>query len=609
MPDVHKRTEPVGWSLRNKLLLLLLALFVLAGGGNALLLKYFIERDSMVLLLQTGQEEVEMLVQRIDRVFDRRQQVLESLAASLLEQNELAAAETLEQRITAPGLSQVFFGYVVMDAEGQILADSPVVPGRRGSSVWDRAYIQENIRTGQTVRYPPTMGRFSSIPISIFSVPIFVDNLATPKGFLVGYQPLDSEPLFEQIRSEYDRVSSDLLIMDLTAQRYVSASNPALTLQPIASKDPLFRQLQQGIPSGRFVDAAGQDWLYVATTQDSTGWTLVKLRQMQPITELLNSWVRHNLLVLGLALLLGGLFAGWLLHRLLGPVHRSLQQMREVLQLKKGYQHLQVDRQDEIGQLLQAFNELQEQRDRQEQLKDELVSVVSHELRTPLTSARGALALLRSKDLAQQPEQQARLMDMADRNVNRLIVLVNDLLDLASLTKGSLKLDLQCVALQPILYQTVEDFTPYAQEQGVRVSLKQPTGPLLVMVDPGRLNQVLTNLLSNAVKFSPKNTEVEVVVTRRQDTVRIMVTDQGEGIPLAFQSRVFERFAQADKSDRRRNTGTGLGLAITRELTTAMNGRIGFSSLPGSGSCFFLDLPRLDNKNGSDHPEENKDDH
>lgn len=363
-------------------------------------------------------------------------------------------------------------------------------------------------------------------------------------------------------------------------------------------------RLQQGITAGRFTDVNGLDWLYTATTQESTAWILVKLRQMEPVNAMMSGWLKNHLIALGLLLLLGGLLAGWLLHHVLGPVHRSLQQMKEVLRLKKGYQHLKVDRHDEIGQLLQAFNELQEQRDRQEQLKDELVSVVSHELRTPLTSARGALSLLRSKELAQQPEQQARLMDMADRNVNRLIVLVNDLLDLASLTKGKLKLDLQCVALQPILYQTVEDFTPYAEEQGIGISLKQPSGPLLVMVDPGRLNQVVTNLLSNAVKFSPKNTEVEVVVTRRNDTVRIMVTDQGEGIPLAFQSRVFERFAQADKSDRRRNTGTGLGLAITRELTTAMNGRIGFSSLPGSGSCFFLDLPRLDNRNGSDSPEE-----
>lgn len=162
----------------------------------------------------------------------------------------------------------------------------------------------------------------------------------------------------------------------------------------------------------------------------------------------------------------------------------------------------------------------------------------------------------------------------------------------AKLQEEQPKLNIQAIELQPLLQATLDKFKPYAAQRQVSLCVMQPTASLWVLADSLRLQQIVVNLLVNAVNFSPAGTKVELWVTRTAERVKLMVTDQGEGIPLAFQSKVFERFSQAESNLHQVLKGGGVGLAITRELTTAMNGQIGFSSLPGRGSCFFIELPR-----------------
>lgn len=227
-----------------------------------------------------------------------------------------------------------------------------------------------------------------------------------------------------------------------------------------------------------------------------------------------------------------------------------------------------------------------------ERMKNEFISNVSHELRTPLTAIRGALGMLVSGMLGSVDAQQKPLLDIAHKNSERLVRLINDILDIEKLASGRLAFNLTSQAVMPLVEQALSSNMPYAREYGILLELSAPgdeTGE--VLVDPDRFAQIMANLLSNAIKHSPAAGVVTLGVERAGDSVEISVTDRGPGIPTEFRDRIFERFAQADASSVRRLGGTGLGLAITRSLAEQMHGSVGFESEPGHGARFYLRLP------------------
>jgi len=226
-----------------------------------------------------------------------------------------------------------------------------------------------------------------------------------------------------------------------------------------------------------------------------------------------------------------------------------------------------------------------------EQMKSEFVSMVSHELRTPLTSLNGALGLVCGGAVGPVGEQARAMLEIAYNNSQRLSALINDLLDIEKLAAGKMHFEMQEQELMPVVEQALENTRAYAQRYRVSLVLRERADGARVVVDDSRLQQVMSNFLSNASKFSPEGGQVEVFVRRGDDFVRVEVVDHGPGIPEEFRSRIFEKFSQADSSDTRQKGGTGLGLAITRELVERMNGRIGFDSTPGVGSCFHFELP------------------
>jgi signal transduction histidine kinase len=230
-----------------------------------------------------------------------------------------------------------------------------------------------------------------------------------------------------------------------------------------------------------------------------------------------------------------------------------------------------------------------------ERLKNELVSVVSHELRTPLTSIRGSLGLLEGGAYGELPDRVRRLVSIGRSNTDRLIRLVNDLLDLEKLQAGRLELRHDPVAVGGIVATSVEGVRSFAAQHGVRLEVR-PERPevaaLVVRGDADRLTQVLTNLLSNAVKFSPPGAAVTLAVTQpAPDTVRLEVADEGPGIAEHDLPRLFHRFEQLDASDTRRHGGTGLGLAISKDLVEQHGGAIGVVSRRGEGARFWVELP------------------
>lgn len=226
-----------------------------------------------------------------------------------------------------------------------------------------------------------------------------------------------------------------------------------------------------------------------------------------------------------------------------------------------------------------------------DRLKGEFISVVSHELRTPLTAIRGSLGLMASAMRDSLPPKALHLVEIGHRNAERLIALVNDILDMEKLAANRMAFELKLEDLAALAAQSVESTAAYAEKYKVTYLLENRGAGLPVLVDKDRLAQIFVNLLSNAAKFSPEGGRVRVVIRSRAGRARFEVIDRGAGIAPEFHSRIFGRFAQADSSITRAKGGTGLGLHITRELVEKMGGVIGFESAPGQGTIFWVEFP------------------
>ncbi|MDP3356232.1 MAG: PAS domain S-box protein [Polaromonas sp.] len=226
-----------------------------------------------------------------------------------------------------------------------------------------------------------------------------------------------------------------------------------------------------------------------------------------------------------------------------------------------------------------------------DRMKTEFVSTVSHELRTPLTSIRGSLGLIAGGVAGQLPDGVKALVGIAKSNCERLIRLINDILDIEKMESGKMNLDLQVVDLKPLMVQVLAANEGFGTAQNISLRLHFSEDPIRVQIDSDRLVQVVTNLLSNAMKFSPQGATVDVRVLRAGMGVRVEVRDHGAGIPEEFRNRIFQKFSQADSSDTRQKGGTGLGLNISRAIIERMGGTIGFDTEAGVGSTFFFELP------------------
>jgi signal transduction histidine kinase/CheY-like chemotaxis protein len=258
-----------------------------------------------------------------------------------------------------------------------------------------------------------------------------------------------------------------------------------------------------------------------------------------------------------------------------------------------------------IGELSEELKRSQEyaeqqkhklaQRSDMDVVKDEFISTVSHELRTPLTSIRGALGLLSAGLLGNVDGKAQNLLRIASSNTERLIRLINDILDLERMESGRAPLKLRRCSILDLAREAVDTMTPMADGASIHLELTcdAPRDSIYFDADPDRILQVLTNLLSNAIKFSPEDSKVSVQIDSDTNSVALKVVDRGRGIPADKLDAVFDRFQQVESGDASKKGGTGLGLAICRSIIQQHGGAIWAQpNQSGPGTTLWMQLSR-----------------
>ncbi len=302
-----------------------------------------------------------------------------------------------------------------------------------------------------------------------------------------------------------------------------------------------------------------------------------------------------SLCILGVGLLLVMMTVHGLIFK---GLNRLSRRMLDFLVDRYSFQFSQPD-QTELGDLQRTFNSLAQrvinttdELKRLDSAKSEFLSIASHELRTPMTSIKGSLSLLASGVVGQLDLGSLRLIKIAEGETDRLIRLINDLLDLAKIESGGLPLHLNWIQWDEFCERTLDGIAGLAHKADVRLELVSL--PLVeVNIDRDRIQQVLTNLVSNAIKFSPKGGAVRVTLSRaKTGEIVVSVSDTGPGIKAEDREMIFEKFRQGTSAANPLVKGTGLGLAIAKALVAEHGGSIGVDSTVGVGSTFWFSLPK-----------------
>ena len=260
---------------------------------------------------------------------------------------------------------------------------------------------------------------------------------------------------------------------------------------------------------------------------------------------------------------------------------------------------------EERAEALAREREARRQAEEADRLKDEFLATLSHELRTPLTSILGWSSMIRSGQV--EGEKAARAIETIERNARAQARLIDDLLDVSRIITGNLRLDLHPLNLASIVDTAIDGLRPTADAKGIKLRPIACPGNCLVRGDSNRLRQVVWNLLSNAIKFTPRGGVVTGKLECVDSSVRLTVSDTGEGISPEFLPFVFDRFRQAEGSSSRKQGGLGLGLAVVRHLVELHGGNVGVESAgPGRGSIFTVDLPLADERRDPARAEERK---
>jgi len=272
---------------------------------------------------------------------------------------------------------------------------------------------------------------------------------------------------------------------------------------------------------------------------------------------------------------------------------------KAALELEKGNFKVRtvIKTNDELAQLSDAFNrsalalsKMEEERNCLDKSKSEFLSITSHELRTPITPIKAQLQMIQQEYFGALTEKQKESLTIVLRNTERLNKIIEDFLEISRIEAARLKFAFRKTNLHETVNETIGLMTGFAKEKNITLIVRMENLPI-IEIDPDRISQVLRNLVHNAIKFSPTGSTIEVTAELQQDDIRFSVKDQGIGLNMEDQLRVFEPFYQVEGSLRRSYGGTGLGLTICRGIIEAQKGKIWVDSKPGLGSTFYFTVP------------------
>jgi len=288
-----------------------------------------------------------------------------------------------------------------------------------------------------------------------------------------------------------------------------------------------------------------------------------------------------------------GLFIGLILPLI---IYRSIN--KDLGVIRSGIKHIaqgdfsykiKLDSKDEIGMLAESCNNMAMRLKELDNMKNEFISIVSHELKTPLTSMKEAVNLILEGVVGELGTKQKKMIDIMDQGINRLLKIIEELLEMSRLETGMITLSKEGLVMNEIVSDFISEIQPYASNKGVAIEVRYLDDDCHVFVDKNKILQVLTNLVHNAIKYSHKGSWVEIRLNRDDDLIIVEIEDNGKGIPEEDLSLIFEKFYQSKVT--RGHSGIGLGLAISKNIVDAHGGSIYATSIVGKGSVFSFTLP------------------
>lgn len=527
----------------------------------------------------------------VSQNLELRTSALAQFATMLGHEGQLLPQEELTKLLQKQQKLEELFPHslTILSPNANLIAENIYVPGRVGTYYADRPHWQAAIKTRRPVISRPIIGRATGIPLMVFIAPIETDT-GELLGFLAGTLQMDQSLLIPAHVRDDAIKDAIFMVVDTANFLFVEGSdNKTIEYLPDPGENLLIDAALSGIRFGEVETASGETLIYATNHLQRLGWLFIRAVPKSLATAPADqAFVRFFTISIGVTL--GILLLTYLALR---STTASLTQMtgriRSMIQKPESSRRLRELGALEVRDLAQAFNQLMDERDANNRLKDNFVSNVSHELRTPLTSMNGALRLLQSGTTGELPARAKEMTTLAMRNGERLQLLINDLLDFNKLSSGNMRVSFKPENLQKLLAETVSGNETMAREVGVRLMATE-TPAITLQTDGHRLRQILDNFVSNAIKFSPKQGLVTLHTEKvDQNRLRITVSDQGNGVPQEFQNQLFERFAQAEAGTTRAVNGTGLGLAISHQLAGLLNGSVGFYN--DNGAHFWVELP------------------